>query len=87
MGQKMYCQMTKPEGAADTPEGLVATQRNLGWRSGLTEAHGVPRGEAQSPAKAPGCPGGCPAGKKLGRKGPGGPGGHRLDMSQQRALG
>lgn len=64
---------------------------STGWRSGLTEAHRVP-GEAQSPAhgeeqpQAPGRAGGRPAGKQLGRKGPGGPGGHRLDMSQQRAL-
>jgi len=39
--------------------------------------------QPQAPAQA----GGCPAGKWLGRKGPGGPGGHqRLNTHKQRVL-
>lgn len=66
-----------PAEVANTPEG---PQQAAEMR--LQEPHGVQQGELQSPALqkeqpwAPACAVDCLVEKQLGRKGPGGPGGH-----------
>lgn len=85
MGQSapsVYGDDTKPGGGTDRPEDLSSTS----WRNKPKGILGRPAaGNASSVAVAeqsyaPGEAGDQPTGNWLGRKGPGGPGGHKTDL-------